>query len=163
MTEKELEFTRMIKEQKNTIYTVCTMFGEDSPVEDLVQQTLINLWKGFDGFQGKSSPGTWIWKVAMNTCITASNKEKRRNKGRASSDVFDIPGADMADTPKEDRQVRMLHNRIHNLGVFDRAIILLWLEDLSYEEIGEIVGISADSVSVRLVRIREQLKKMQDK
>ena len=54
----------------------------------------------------------------------------------------------------------MLHERIHKLGVFDRAIVLLWLEDLSYEEIGEIVGISAGNVSVRLVRIREQLKNM---
>ena len=54
----------------------------------------------------------------------------------------------------------MLHSRINRLGVFDRAIILLWLENLSYEEIGAIVGISAKNVSVRLVRIREQLKAM---
>ena len=55
--------------------------------------------------------------------------------------------------------MRMLHDRIHRLEPFDRAIVLLWLEDLSYEEIGQIVGISAKSVSVRLVRIKEQLKK----
>lgn len=160
MNTKELEFTKMVKEQKNTIYTVCMMFGEDAPVEDLVQQTLINLWKGYDGFQGKSSPGTWVWKVAMNTCITASNKEKKHSRSKSSLDSMGISSIDMADAPKEDRQIKMLHDRIHKLGVFDRAIILLWLEDLSYEEIGEIVGISASNVSVRLVRIREQLKNM---
>lgn len=160
MNTKELEFTKMVKEQKNTIYTVCMMFGEDAPVEDLVQQTLINLWKGYDGFQGKSSPGTWVWKVAMNTCITASNKEKKHSRSKSSLDSMDISSIDMVDAPKEDRQIKMLHDRIHKLGVFDRAIILLWLEDLSYEEIGEIVGISASNVSVRLVRIREQLKNM---
>ena len=160
MNAKELEFTRMVKEQKNTIYTVCMMFGDDAPVEDLVQQTLINLWKGYDTFQGKSSPGTWVWKVAMNTCITAQKKEKRHSKGRTSFDALDLSGIDMADAPKEDRQVKMLHDRIQKLGVFDRAIILLWLEDLSYEEIGEIVGISPSNVSVRLVRIREQLKNL---
>lgn len=160
MNTKELEFTKMVKEQKNTIYTVCMMFGEDAPVDDLVQQTLINLWKGYDSFQGRSSIGTWIWKVAMNTCITAKSRESRHSRGKSSLDSMDISSIDMADAPKEDRQVKMLHDRIHKLGVFDRAIILLWLEDLSYEEIGEIVGISASNVSVRLVRIREQLKNM---
>lgn len=160
MNTKELEFTKMVKEQKNTIYTVCMMFGEDAPVDDLVQQTLINLWKGYDSFQGRSSIGTWVWKVAMNTCITAKSRESRHSRGKSSLDSTDISSIDMADAPKEDRQVKMLHDRIHKLGVFDRAIILLWLEDLSYEEIGEIVGISASNVSVRLVRIREQLKNM---
>ena len=65
-----------------------------------------------------------------------------------------------ADTNDDTRQVQMLRSRIGKLGVFDRAIILLWLENLSYEEIGAIVGISAKNVSVRLVRIREQLKNM---
>ena len=65
-----------------------------------------------------------------------------------------------ADTDEDSRQVQMLRKRIGKLGVFDRAIILLWLENLSYEEIGAIVGISAKNVSVRLVRIREQLKNM---
>ena len=56
----------------------------------------------------------------------------------------------------------MLQNRISRLGPFDRAIVLLWLENLSYDEIGAIVGITAKNVSVRLVRIREQLKNMSD-
>jgi len=58
------------------------------------------------------------------------------------------------------QQIKMLHERIHNLRPFDRAIILLWMEDLSYEEIGEIVGITAKNVSVRLFRIKEQLRQM---
>ena len=64
------------------------------------------------------------------------------------------------DSDEDTRQVRMLRDRICRLGHFDRAIVLLWLENLSYEEIGAIVGISTKNVSVRLVRIREQLKKM---
>ena len=64
------------------------------------------------------------------------------------------------DSDDDTRQIRMLRERIGRLGHFDRAIVLLWLESLSYDEIGAIVGISAKNVSVRLVRIREQLKKM---
>lgn len=160
MDLKELEFTRMVKEQKNTIYTVCMMFSGESSVDDLVQQTLINLWKGYDGFRGDSAIGTWVWKVAMNTCITADKAEKKRNSRKARLEDTDISGLDISTSSAEDRQIRMLHDRIGKLGIFDRAIVLLWLEDLSYEEIGEIVGISADNVSVRLVRIREQLRKM---
>lgn len=65
-----------------------------------------------------------------------------------------------SDSDDESKQVQMLRNRINKLGPFDRAIVLLWLENLSYDEIGAIVGISAKNVSVRLVRIKEQLKKM---
>ena len=65
-----------------------------------------------------------------------------------------------ADSDEDTKQVQMLRDRINKLGPFDRAIVLLWLENLSYDEIGAIVGISAKNVSVRLVRIKEQLKKM---
>ena len=93
----------------------------------------------------------------MNTCISARKKEKKHSKERSDLDIASI---DIEVAPKEDRQIKMLHDRIAKLGVFDRAIILLWLEDLSYEEIGEIVGIEPNAVGVRLVRIREQLKNM---
>jgi RNA polymerase sigma-70 factor (ECF subfamily) len=64
------------------------------------------------------------------------------------------------DSDEDSKQVQMLRTRISKLGPFDRAIVLLWLENLSYDEIGAIVGISAKNVSVRLVRIKDQLKKM---
>lgn len=161
MTPSEQEFTRIVQQQKSTIYTVCLMFSDDSDeVEDLVQQTLINLWKGFGSFEGRSELRTWVWRIAMNTCISADRKRKRNNVDTTSLDSIGINAHDVSDESQDDKQIRMLHERIHKLGVFDRAIVLLWLEDMSYEEIGQIVGISAKNVSVRLVRIREQLKNM---
>ena len=69
---------------------------------------------------------------------------------------------DLFNTQTDDtRQIGLLRDRIRRLGAFDRAIVLLWLEDMSYEEIGQIVGITSNNVSVRLVRIKEQLKNMQ--
>ena len=67
------------------------------------------------------------------------------------------------DDDSDSRQIRMLYDRINQLGPFDRAIVLLWLENMSYEEIGAVIGISAKNVSVRLVRIKEELKKMSNK
>lgn len=161
MTQQETDFTRLVREQKSTIYTVCLMFSDDSDeVEDLVQDTLINLWKGYDSFEGRSEVRTWVWRIAMNTCISADRKRKRRKTDRSPLDTIGVSAEEVSGEAQDDKQIRLLHDRIHQLGVFDRAIVLLWLEDLSYEEIGQIVGISAKNVSVRLVRIREQLKNM---
>lgn len=161
MTQQETDFTRLVREQKSTIYTVCLMFSDDSDeVEDLVQETLINLWKGYDSFEGRSEVRTWVWRIAMNTCISADRKRKRRKTDSSPLDTIGVSAEEVSGEAQDDKQIRLLHDRIHQLGVFDRAIDLLWLEDLSYEEIGQIVGISAKNVSVRLVRIREQLKNM---
>ena len=157
MNELELEFAQIVKEHKGTIYTVCYMFSKDeAEVSDLFQDILVNLWKGFAKFRGESSYGTWVYRVSLNTCISAERKKKR--KAETIPLTMDINLFEDAD--EDTRQVRMLRERIGRLGPFDRAIVLLWLENLSYDEIGAIVGISAKNVSVRLVRIREQLKKM---
>ena len=156
MTEREFE--SMIREHKGTIYTVCYMFSNDpDEVADLFQETLINLWRGSGTFRGDSAQGSWIWKVALNTCISSDRKKKRGPQTSPLSMDIDLFEDQDADT----RQIGLLRSRISKLGPFDRAIVLLWLENLSYEEIGQIVGISPKNVSVRLVRIKEQLKKMQ--
>lgn len=157
MNQKEQEFTNLVREHRGTIYTVCYMFSKDSDeVADLFQEILVNIWKGFDKFRGESSIRTWIWRISFNTCVSHQRKQARRVKGiplNMNIDLFDESTEDI-------KQIRMLQKRIRKLGPFDRAIVLLWLEDMSYAEIGEIVGISEKNVSVRLVRIKEQLKRM---
>ena len=153
----EIKFAQTVKEHKSTIYTVCYMFSNNpEEVADLFQEILINLWKGFPKFREDSNVRTWIYRVSLNTCISSERKNKRRVETLPLT--MDINLFD--DSDDDTKQVQMLRNRINKLGPFDRAIVLLWLENLSYEEIAAIVGISAKNVSVRLVRIREQLKKM---
>lgn len=152
----EGDFARLVRENKSTIYTVCYMFSKDSDeVNDLFQEILVNLWRGFPKFEGRSDIRTWFYRVSLNTCISIDRKKKRGRTVPLSMDINLYEDND-ADT----RQVKMLYDRISRLGPFDRAIVLLWLEGISYDEIGEIVGISAKNVSVKLVRIREQLKRM---
>jgi len=159
MNSLELDFAQIVREHKGTIYTVCYMFSKDEEeVADLFQDILVNLWKGFAKFRGESSMSTWIYRVSLNTCISADRKKKRRGETVPLNMNINL----FADSDEDTRQVRMLRTRIGRLGPFDRAIVLLWLENLSYDEIGAIVGISAKNVSVRLVRIREQLKNMSD-
>jgi RNA polymerase sigma-70 factor (ECF subfamily) len=157
MNASEKQFAQTVKEHRSTIYTVCYMFSQDADeVEDLFQEVLVNLWKGFEGFEQRANIKTWIYRVALNTCISQDRKKKRR-----SSEVHMTMDINLfEDNDEETRQVDMLHKRISRLQPFDRAIVLLWLENLPYEEIGQIVGITTKNVSVRLHRIREQLKQM---
>ena len=136
---------------------VCYMFSQNTAeVDDLYQEILINMWRSLPSFEGRSSLKTWIWRLSLNTCI--SYDRKRSSKGKALP--LDMQINLYEDTDHDSKQIKMLHERINRLGVFDRAIIMLWLENMPYEEIGAIVGISAKNVGVRLVRIREQLKNM---
>lgn len=153
----EERFVQIAREQRQTIYTVCYMFAkEKEEVDDLFQETLINLWKGFDTFRNESKVSTWVWRVALNTCISADRKKKTRGETVPLSMDINL----YSDSDEKSLQIQQLHKRIGRLGLVDRAIILLWLDNLSYDEIGAIVGISAKNVSVKLVRIREQLKQM---
>ncbi len=159
METTEKNFAKLVNEQKATIYTVCYMFSNDEDeVADLFQEVLVNLWKGFGSFEGRSNIRTWVYRVSLNTCISQDRKRKRRKTVSLSMNINLFEDKD-----EDTRQVDMLHNRISKLQPFDRAIVLLWLENLSYEEIGTIVGITAKNVSVRLYRIREQLKQMSNK
>ena len=156
MTDTERQFAKTVREHKSTIYTVCYMFSkDDDEVNDLFQEVLINLWKGYESFGHRSDIRTWIYRVALNTCISFDRKKRRSATVRLAMDINLFEDRD-----EDTRQVDLLHKRIQRLQPFDRAIVLLWLEDLSYEEIGQIVGISTKNVSVRLFRIREQLKNM---
>ena len=156
MTDTERQCAKTVREHKSTIYTVCYMFSkDDDEVNDLFQEVLINLWKGYESFGHRSDIRTWIYRVALNTCISLDRKKRRSGTVRLEMDINLFEDRD-----EDTRQVDLLHKRISRLQPFDRAIVLLWLEDLSYEEIGQIVGISTKNVSVRLFRIREQLKNM---
>ena len=156
LNKPDEQFAQMVREHKATIYTVCYMFSKDADeVADLFQEVLINLWKGFDGFQGRSDIKSWIYRVALNTCITIDRKKKRKNKAELSMDINLF-----SDSDNDTKQVERLRQRINRLKPFDRAIVLLWLENMSYDEIGAVVGITAKNVSVRLFRIKEELKRM---
>ncbi len=156
METKEQRFSQLVKEHEQTIYAVCYMFSRDAEdVDDLHQEILLRLWQGYDGFEGRSDIRTWIYRVALNYCINFSNKRKRERTRRTT-----VREAAALDGDLERRmQMKQLYERINKLGLVDRSVILLWLEGLSYEEIGAILGISVKNVSFKLVRIKERLKK----
>ena len=155
--DKEHQFELLVRQHKRTIYTVCYIFSHDkAEIDDLFQEILIRLWKGFDTYEGRSDARTWIYRVALNTAINQDRKQRRRIETvplTVDIDPFE------ADNPKTE-QVRKLHDLISQLELIDRSLVLLWLEGISYDEIGAIIGITPNNVGVRLARIKEKLVKM---
>lgn len=155
MDVKEQEFSRMVREHKSTIYTVCYMFSNDEDeVSDLFQETLINLWKGYESFRHESKLSTWIYRVAMNTCISADRKKRKQGTKVPLSMNIDLYN----DEDHETKQVRQLHERIQRLDLIDRALVMMWLEGMNYDEIADVIGIRVKNEGVKLVRIKEKLK-----
>lgn len=156
MNNKEKTFKKLVDDHKATIYSVCYMFSDNQAgADDLFQEVLINLWRGYGTFRGDSSVRTWVYRVSMNTCISFDRKKKAR-----PAIPTDIDPALFVEDNEAGAQTAMLHRRIQQLDLADRAVVLMWLEDMPYDEIGAVIGISAKAVGVRLVRIREKLKRM---
>ncbi len=130
--QKELDFERLVQEQRQTIYSVCYLFADDrQEADDLAQEVLIRLWQGIDKFEGRSSAKTWVYRVALNTCVTLDKRHRRRPDCMPLEMDIDL-FADEEACPAASR----LHKRIAKLHPFDCALILLWLEDLPYNEAG---------------------------
>ena len=156
MNTKEQEFEQLVRTHKATIYAVCYLFSKDQDeVADLFQECLMNLWKSWAGYEGRSDVKTWIYRVSLNVCVSLDRKRKRHSTVPLTIDINPYE-----EDNQNSQQMERLRQRINQLPPYDRAIVLLWLENISYEEIGAIVGITAKNVSVRLVHIKEQLKKM---
>lgn len=156
METKEKHFLEMIQQHEQTIYTICYMFSQDKDeVDDLYQDILLQLWQGYDTFEGRSDIRTWIYRVSLNYCINFQRKQKREREQKEL-----LPRWNPDESLERKLQVKQLYQRINALGLVDRSVVLLWLEGLSYEEIAAIIGISVKNVSFKLVRIREQLKSM---
>ena len=143
--EIEKEFLTMIEAQKRTIYKVCYIYANDQDdLNDLYQETVLNLWKSFPRYRGDSKLTTWVYRIAMNTCITFL----RRSNARPQTIPMTANVASMAAEDNETAgQLRELYRLISQLGKLERALILLWLEERSYEEIADILGITKTNVA----------------
>jgi RNA polymerase sigma-70 factor (ECF subfamily) len=159
--ELEKEFLTMIEAQKRTIYKVCYIYANDQDdLNDLYQETVLNLWKSFPRYRGDSTLNTWVYRIAMNTSLTFL----RRSKARPKTVPMTAYVASMTAEDNETAgQLRELYRLISQLGKLERALILFWLEERSYEEIANILGITKTNVAVKLNRTKEKLKKMSNR
>lgn len=155
--ERRTDFEQYVADYGRLINKICYMYasGMDN-FNDLRQEILLNLWQGIDGFENKSKISTWIYRVSINTCISYTNKEKKHsNYDELQDNLYYCD-----DSQEHLRQLREMYQLINKLNRLDKALILLWLDELSYEDIGSIMGISRNNVASRLRRAKEKLTNM---
>jgi RNA polymerase sigma factor (sigma-70 family) len=149
------EFVDILNNHRGLIYKVCHLYCDDpEDRKDLFQEIVLQVWKSLGSFRQESTIGTWMYRIALNTAITHFRKEKRLG-GTVSLTGIDIP--DLNDSNEKEDQLKELFKAIENLDRLDKSIILLYLEEKSYEEISEITGLSRTNVGVRLNRIKIKL------
>jgi len=158
---KEEVFLKNLNQNLGIAHKICRVYFDDDEVrKDALQEMVYQLWRSFDSFEGKSKFSTWMYRVCINTAIkqrkTVSNKKKMEVLSQDHVQVSaQIP--DQSSVNREEK-INALYNAILTLSSLNKAIVLLYLEGMTYEEIASITGITKSNVSVRLVRIKRELE-----
>ena len=153
-SETEAQFLADIEKHRGLLHKICLAYSDDSTGrDDLKQEIILQLWKSYPSFRRQSGFSTWMYRVALNTAISLTKKKFHFISLDKAPDIYH--DTDITMNLSED--VRILYKAISYLDKIEKAIVLLWLEDRSYEEISGTVGISVKNVSVRLVRIKTKL------
>lgn len=156
-SDRERKFIALLTESnKQLIRKVCYMYATDAEhFNDLYQEVMINVWQGLEKFRGESQIATWLYRTAINTCITFYRRNKIRNTVPITelTDFID----DRSDRPA---QLKEMYRLVGSLGKIEKALVLLWLDERTYDEISDVTGISRNNVASKLRRIKAKLVKM---
>lgn len=157
-------FVQQINANVGIAHKVCRIYFDDADQRaDVVQEMMYQLWKAYPSFDGRSKFSTWMYRVCLNTALGWRRKQTRRPEERLALQHDQIP--EQPPEPREENIQRLLV-AIGKLSALNKAIVLLYLDQLSYEEIASITGLTQSNVSVRLVRIKkdleQQLRKQED-
>ncbi|QLE02589.1 RNA polymerase sigma factor [Galbibacter sp. BG1] len=154
---QEEEFTATIKQHEGIIYKITRLYTQNlEDQQDLFQEIVYQLWKGFHSFRGEAKISTWMYRVALNTALMHLKKVNRRGTHVSLDGI--LLKQEQYDPIIEER-LKILYEKIKQLNDLDRALIFLYLEDKKYEEIALITGISSSNVGTRISRIKEKLRK----
>lgn len=156
----EQEFIKLVNDYRSLIFKVCNLYCSDPESRrDLFQEVVLQLWKSFPGFRKESSNSTWIYRISLNTAISNFRKESKKPGKRPLSMLeFDIP--DMSGISEEKENQNTLKLAIEKLTEIEKAVIMLYMDEKSYDQISEIIGISNSNVGVRLNRIKNKLSNL---
>jgi len=154
-SQLQQRFMELMGEYDPLIYKVCYMYADDDEhLQDLHQEVLANIWSGMKSFAGKSKISTWIYRISLNTCITYFRRHgKHTSVERLNEKVYNLE----AEESERMERLQLMYKLIGRLDHIDKAIVMLWLDEHSYEEISAIVGISRANVASRLHRAKQRL------
>ncbi len=159
-SDKEKKFLRLISEHEGLIHKICHVYAADALAkQDLFQEIVIQLWKSFENFRNESKISTWMYRVALNTALT----EKRRNKTKVSISFLGSLKDDKAQESNMDaneENLNLLFSAISKLTEVEKAVVMLYLDDKSYEDMEDVLGINQGTLRVKMNRIKEKLRQI---
>lgn len=148
------EFEQLVKQYDPVVRRVCYFYATDTDdFNDLRQEALVNLWRGFPRFRAEAKISTWIYRVSLNSCVSFYRKHK---KGKQTETIDQHPEL-VDESDEKAAMLAKMYRMINRLGREDKAIILLWLDEHPYEEMAEIMGLPRNTVASRLKRAKDKL------
>ena len=151
---QEQQFKELYQKYGSKVQRLCLGYtGNQMEAEDLLQEVFVKVWQNLHKFRGESQVSTWIYRIAVNTCLY----QIRARKNKKSVDLEKAPVLLEAESDNKEQQVQILHKAISELKESDRLIITLLLEEVSYPEIAVITEISEVNLRVKIHRIKQQL------
>ena len=158
MSDRETEFEQKIREHQLLIHKVCHIYAyTEADRQDLFQEIVIGLWKAYPGFKGLSAFSTWLYRVAINTAITGLRQKKNL---LIPYEPEALPSQLAEEPAPEEEQWQQLISAIEKLNEVEKAIVMLYLEDRSYEEMEDILGLGQGALRVKMSRIKDKLRKL---
>lgn len=150
-------YTRSILPHAGIIIKICRAYtNTQQDFEDYYQEVCLQIWRSRDNFKGQSQWSTWIYRLSLNVCLTYLKKDKNNAENKVLTD----DSAELAISMVDESEISQLYQAIKKLSEVDRAVILLYLEDNSYQQIAEITGTNSNNIGVRIKRIKERLNKI---
>lgn len=153
-------FLIVIENNKGILYKVANSYCRNiDDRQDLIQEIVLQLWKSFDKYNDEFKHSTWMYRIALNVAISFYRKERSRKRISDSftTDIVNISDTEL--TEGSNQTLNLLNQAIAKLNDFNKALILLYLEEKSYQEISEIIGITESNVATKINRIKERLRK----
>lgn len=157
-TLTEREFASLVKQYSRIINKVSYFYATEAlPFDDLRQEIYINVWRSLEKFRGDSKMSTWIYRVAVNSALMALRSAKPKFETVNLDFSPKYLSSELSDEQRENLQT--MHTLIGRLGEMEKAVILLWLDEYSYDEIADTLGLKRNTVATKIHRIKEKLSK----
>lgn len=158
MTDKEIRFKAIFDANSKKIYHLCLGYtGDGDTANDLMQESFLKVWQNLEKFRNQSQISTWIYRIAVNTCLSYLRTEKRHPKEEITPQLADVKPEELSD---KNQQVAQLYTCISKLEESERLIITMVLDELPYPEIAAISGITEGNLRVKIHRIKHKLTEL---
>ena len=160
MKSNQKEFLKILSAYQGIIHKVNQVYFKSKiDKEDNFQEVVYQLWRSFPSLQNKEKPASWIYAVAINTSISKVRQDSRIEFCETSDSALNIAAATPNEQQEQNENYQRLINALYKLNEIDKSIMLLYMEDYSYEEIAEIVGMSSSNIGMKIHRLKNRLQK----